>query len=367
MARREAGTRAWPKSGAGRPRSGPGRRQAWAAVPCSTAAVSPRWTRRSTPASDYRGGPARTGQVDAGCCGAEPGEPPLQASGYGSERIVVFIASPLPSIPLRCLQGSCWAFFAVRSVESINKLVTGELVTLSEQELVECSTNRGNSGCNCGLMDSAFEFIIKTGGIDTEDGYPYKPVDGKCDINRKNAKVVSIDGFEDVPKNDEKSLQKAVAHQPVSVAIEAGGREFQLYKSGYGTENDKDNWIVPNSWGPKWGESGYIRMEHNINATSGKCGIAMMASYPTKKGPNPPKPSPTPPTPPPPVAPEHVCDENYSCPAGSTCCCAFGFRSVCLVWGGCPIEGATCCKDHASCCPPNYPVCNIRAQTYSAK
>ncbi|CAO2162505.1 unnamed protein product [Urochloa humidicola] len=80
-------------------------------------------------------------------------------------------------------------------------------------------------------MDSAFEFIIKNGGIDTEDGYPYKPVDGKCDINRKNAKVVSIDGFEDVPKNDEKSLQKAVAHQPVSVAIEAGGREFQLYKS----------------------------------------------------------------------------------------------------------------------------------------
>ncbi|CAN6249957.1 unnamed protein product [Urochloa humidicola] len=223
---------------------------------------------------DFWGGPARTGQVDAGCCGAEPGEPPLHASGYRSERIVVFIASPLPSIPLRCLQGSCWAFFAVRSVESINKLVTGELVTLSEQELVECSTNRGNSGCNCGLMDSAFEFIIKTGGIDTEDGYPYKPVDGKCDINRKNAKVVSIDGFEDVPKNDEKSLQKAVAHQPVSVAIEAGGREFQLYKSGYGTENDKDNWIVPNSWGPKWGESGYIRMEHNINATSGKCGIA---------------------------------------------------------------------------------------------
>jgi hypothetical protein len=127
--------------------------------------------------------------------------------------------------------GSCWAFSAVSTVESINQLVTGEMITLSEQELVECSTNGQNSGCNGGLMDDAFDFIIKNGGIDTEDDYPYKAVDGKCDINRENAKVVSIDGFEDVPQNDEKSLQKAVAHQPVSVAIEAGGREFQLYHS----------------------------------------------------------------------------------------------------------------------------------------
>uniref|UniRef100_A0ACD5Z0S7 Uncharacterized protein n=1 Tax=Avena sativa TaxID=4498 RepID=A0ACD5Z0S7_AVESA len=282
--------------------------------------------------------------------------------------------------------GSCWAFSAISTVESINQLVTGELVTLSEQELVECDTNGQSSGCNGGLMDDAFEFIMKNGGIDTEDDYPYKALDGRCDINRRNAKVVSIDGFEDVPENDEKSLQKAVAHQPVSVAIEAGGREFQLYHSGvfsgrcgtqldhgvvavgYGTENGKDYWIVRNSWGPNWGEAGYLRMERNINVTTGKCGIAMMSSYPTKKGANPPKPSPTPPTPPtppPPVAPDHVCDETQSCPAGSTCCCAFGFRNHCLLWGCCPVEGATCCKDHASCCPSDYPVCNIRAGTCS--
>nr|AEV41024.1 putative oryzain beta chain precursor [Oryza minuta] len=304
-------------------------------------------------------------------------------------RIYVVDAGCMLENPLMGLtvQGSCWAFSAVSTVESINQLVTGEMITLSEQELVECSTNGQNSGCNGGLMDDAFDFIIKNGGIDTEDDYPYKAVDGKCDINRENAKVVSIDGFEDVPQNDEKSLQKAVAHQPVSVAIEAGGREFQLYHSGvfsgrcgtsldhgvvavgYGTDNGKDYWIVRNSWGPKWGESGYVRMERNINATTGKCGIAMMASYPTKSGANPPKPSPTPPTPPtppPPAAPDHVCDDNFSCPAGSTCCCAFGFRNLCLVWGCCPVEGATCCKDHASCCPPEYPICNTRAGTCSA-
>jgi len=76
-----------------------------------------------------------------------------------------------------------------------------------------------------------FEFIKKNGGIDTEEDYPYRAHDGTCDQNRKNARVVSIDGYEDVPVNDEQSLKKAVANQPVSVAIEAGGRAFQLYQS----------------------------------------------------------------------------------------------------------------------------------------
>ncbi|XP_026381501.1 oryzain beta chain-like [Papaver somniferum] len=80
-------------------------------------------------------------------------------------------------------------------------------------------------------MDYGFQFIIKNGGIDTEDDYPYKAKDNKCDVNRKNSHVVTIDGFEDVPVNDEKALQKAVANQVVSVAIEAGSRAFQLYKS----------------------------------------------------------------------------------------------------------------------------------------
>ncbi|WOL17466.1 oryzain alpha chain-like [Canna indica] len=273
--------------------------------------------------------------------------------------------------------GSCWAFSTIAAVEGINQIVTGDLITLSEQELVECDSAY-NQGCNGGLMDYAFEFITQNGGIDTETDYPYKARDGKCDKHRRNAKVVSIDGHEDVPQNDEQALMKAVASQPVSVAIEAGGREFQLYKSGvftgrcgteldhgvaavgYGTDNGTDYWIVRNSWSSDWGEDGYIRMERNINASTGKCGIAMEPSYPTKKGQNPPKPGPSPPSP---AEAPAICDEYYSCPSGTTCCCVYEYGSYCFAWGCCPLEGATCCDDHYSCCPSDYPVCNTDAGT----
>ncbi|CAN0878913.1 Cysteine proteinase RD21A [Linum grandiflorum] len=278
--------------------------------------------------------------------------------------------------------GSCWAFSTIGAVEGINQIVTGEMITLSEQELVDCDTSV-NAGCDGGLMDYAFEFIINNGGIDTEEDYPYNAADNVCDSNRKNAKVVTIDGYKDVPTNDEKSLKKAVAAQPVSVAIEAGGRAFQLYQSGvftgqcgtqldhgvvavgYGTDNGVDYWIVRNSWGADWGEKGYIRMERNVAKTkSGKCGIAIEASYPTKKGGNPPKPGPTPATPPPPpVSPPSVCDEYYSCPASTTCCCVYKYGSYCFGWGCCPLESATCCDDHYSCCPHDYPVCDVKGNT----
>ncbi|KAL8487519.1 hypothetical protein ACS0TY_023994 [Phlomoides rotata] len=278
--------------------------------------------------------------------------------------------------------GSCWAFSTIVSVEGINQIATGSLISLSEQELVDCDTSY-NQGCNGGLMDYAFEFIIKNGGIDTEEDYPYTGRDGRCDQSRKNAKVVSIDGYEDVPENNEKALQKAAAHQPISVAIEGGGRDFQLYESGiftgkcgedldhgvavvgYGSEKGKDYWIVRNSWGPSWGEEGYIRMERNVKSKYGLCGIAVEPSYATKTGANPPNPGPSPPSPPSPVSPPSVCDDYYECPEKTTCCCVYEYGKYCFAWGCCPLEGATCCDDHYSCCPHEYPVCNVRAGTCS--
>ncbi|XP_021720202.1 vignain-like [Chenopodium quinoa] len=200
--------------------------------------------------------------------------------------------------------GSCWAFSTVVSVEGINQIKTGKLVSLSEQELVDCDTSE-NQGCNGGLMDSAFDFIKKTGGLTDEKNYPYSAADGKCDKLKLNAPKVSIDGHEDVPENNEGALLKAVANQPISVAIDAGSQDMQFYSEGvfsgecgtelnhgvaavgYGATLDGTKyWIVKNSWGEEWGEKGYIRMKRGIPAKEGLCGIAMQASYAIKNSSN---------------------------------------------------------------------------------
>lgn len=194
--------------------------------------------------------------------------------------------------------GSCWAFSSTGAVEGAWKLAGNSLVSLSEQELVDCSTSEGNQGCNGGLMDDAFNWIIKNGGIAAESAYPYNGKDGSCSSSGKT-NVAKLSKFVDVPQGSQAQLKAAVAQQPVAVAVEADQLSWQFYFGGvltmfcgknldhgvlavgYGTDNGSDFWKVKNSWGSGWGESGYIRIKRaDSDTTGGLCGIALSASYP---------------------------------------------------------------------------------------
>jgi len=187
--------------------------------------------------------------------------------------------------------GSCWAFSATGAIEGAVQIKSGKLTSVSEQQLVDCAGSEGNQGCNGGLMDYAFQYVIKNKGIASEQAYPYTARDGAC---KKVASSSTISGFKDVPSKNEAELLKAVNLGPVSIAVEADKSVFQFYHdgvldnagcgvqldhgiliTGYGTLSGKDYWSVKNSWGASWGKNGYILLVRNKN----QCGLALAASY----------------------------------------------------------------------------------------
>jgi cathepsin L len=193
--------------------------------------------------------------------------------------------------------GSCWAFSAVCAMEGAHAIATKSLVALSEQQLVDC--DKYDQGCGGGLMSNAFQYVIENKGIDTSECYPYSGSGGACRyktscIGATFTKYVNVTGF------DDQSLLSAVNIGPVAVAIVASGIRFQFYSHGvfddsmcshdvkkldhgvavvgYGTEGDKDYYIVRNSWGERWGEHGYIRMRRGPKYNM--CGVLDLPNYP---------------------------------------------------------------------------------------
>jgi len=197
----------------------------------------------------------------------------------------------------RC--GSCWAFSATGALEGQHYRKTGVMVSLSEQNLVDCSGMFGNQGCNGGLPDNAFWYVKQNHGIDTEQSYPYEGVDNKCRYSPVSKGATDF-GFMDIQSGNEVHLKQAVARVgPVSIGIDASHESFQFYGGGVYEEPDCDEgsidhavlvvgygrdrrsgklyWLVKNSWGEGWGDGGYIKMARNRN---NMCGVASLASFP---------------------------------------------------------------------------------------
>jgi cathepsin F len=196
--------------------------------------------------------------------------------------------------------GSCWAFSTTGNVEGQHFLKTGNLVSLSEQQLVDCDKNcdkQGDcdAGCNGGLMWNAFQYIIDNKGISSEQAYPYEARDNKCRFQPQTV-VANISSWEMLPQNETELAQWLVDHGPVSIGINAAWMQMYvggisdplicdpkhlnhgvlLVGFGWGKSllgKEEPYWIIKNSWGSGWGEKGFMRIVRN----KGKCGLNLMA------------------------------------------------------------------------------------------
>lgn len=208
--------------------------------------------------------------------------------------------------------GSCWAFAGVASIESQVAIKTGKLVSLSDQNVIDCSESVGNAGCNGGWVDKGYQvrlfrylvsishpvlqYVIRNRGIDSEASYPYKWRKEECHFDAKT-NATSIAGYQSLWARGEEFMKQVVATiGPIAVLIDASSGGFKGYRSGvlhepncanlnhavlvvgYGELNGVKYWKVKNSWGSGYGDNGYILMERDFN---NMCHIADYIMYPT--------------------------------------------------------------------------------------
>lgn len=196
--------------------------------------------------------------------------------------------------------GGCYTFSSTGALEGQVFRKTGQLVSLSEENLLDCSSNYDNQDCNGGTMQACFQYVQDNGGIDTEASYPYTSGNGvdnsQCNYDPNNSGA-TVSNIQTIPSGDEQALARALATVgPISIAIDASN--LQNYQTGvyadpscsssnldhavllvgYGTDaSGQQYWLVKNSWGTSWGMNGYFQLARNQNNT---CGVATDAVYP---------------------------------------------------------------------------------------
>jgi cathepsin L len=190
--------------------------------------------------------------------------------------------------------GSCWSFAAAETVESIYAIATGQLVELSEQQILDCTANPkhcgGTGGCHGATAELAFDTAVKS-GLATEWTYPYVSYSGKdFTCNPSITPYATVSKYVTLPTNQQEPLMDAIANiGPIAISVDASSWHFYdsgvfdgcnqtnpdidhaVQLVGYGTDDKLgDYWIVRNSWSPKWGEKGYIRVKRESKP---RCGI----------------------------------------------------------------------------------------------